>query len=74
MSDVGEFQDYVERIVGERRKVIGPNIMKSIEDHLDILNQVETHLGCAKCRHPLTDGRCPKCQPTPPQTTFGYSK
>ena len=57
-----QFHEYVERIVGDRRKVIGPNIMKAIEDNLDLLNRLETHLGCAKCRGALIGGRCPKCQ------------
>lgn len=33
-----------------------------IDKTLPVLNRFETHLGCAKCRGPLTDGRCAVCQ------------
>lgn len=34
-----------------------------IEHNLGILNRLEHNLGCAKCHGPLTDSRCPECQP-----------
>ena len=39
------------------------HIEDAIDKNLAVLNRLESHLGCAKCRGPLTDGRCPKCQP-----------
>jgi hypothetical protein len=41
-------------------------IRELINDHLEVLNKLDSHLGCVKCKGPLTDGRCPKCQPRPP--------
>lgn len=38
-------------------------IKELVAEHLGVLNKLESHLGCAQCRGPLTDGRCPKCQP-----------
>jgi predicted amidophosphoribosyltransferase len=37
--------------------------------HIDVLNRLDPHLGCIICRGPLTDGRCPVCQPDEPATT-----
>lgn len=37
-------------------------VEKLIDRHLAVLNRLDSHLGCAKCRGPLTDGRCPTCQ------------
>lgn len=33
-----------------------------IRQNLGIINRLDAHLGCAICRGPLTDGRCPTCQ------------
>lgn len=32
------------------------------EKHRDVLNRLDSHLGCVTCRGPLVDGRCPNCQ------------
>lgn len=41
------------------------SIEKITRRHLGALNRLESHLGCAMCRGPLTDGRCPECQGVP---------
>jgi len=37
-------------------------IRESMERNRDVLNSMESHLGCATCRGPLIDGACPLCQ------------
>lgn len=44
-------------------------IRELIADHLPVLNKLEPHLGCVKCRGPLTEGRCPTCQPAEAEPT-----
>jgi hypothetical protein len=43
------------------RKVTAKDLMR---EYAGVLNKLESHLGCVICRGPLTDGRCPDCQPT----------
>ncbi len=38
-------------------------IREMVVSNMAILNRLDPHLGCVKCRGPLTDGRCPTCQP-----------
>lgn len=34
-----------------------------IDTHLNVLNRLEPHMGCIRCRGPLDgNSRCPKCQ------------
>lgn len=50
--------DQPEGAVGRERL-----IRETMTSHMGILNKLDSHLGCVACRGPLTDGRCPKCQP-----------
>lgn len=38
-------------------------IRGAVRGNLDVLNRLESHLGCALCRGPLVGGRCAECQP-----------
>lgn len=36
-------------------------LRSNIDKHRDVLNRLESHLGCVTCRGPLVDGRCERC-------------
>jgi hypothetical protein len=38
-------------------------LRRHLRENITVLNRMESHLGCVVCHGPLTDGRCPKCQP-----------
>ena len=58
MSD--DYKEQLERVRSERGEAIG----KIIQEHLAVLNRLESHLGCARCRSPLNkEQRCVLCQP-----------